>query len=191
MEDFEHEPPSLAPNSPESKSDTPQSAENSDKSLPEISAEDLEMVKEMGQELNTYMHIKNIAEDETVREGLKAVFRTLMNSGIAAADTYPVVGDIISWGADAGKIFKATDLTPDVSPTIAWGTELAEPFGAGGIPTHLIETVMQFSHDKPRIIAAWRRCQELLQQEQTDYTTNKKEIEEAAGTFDTKTTLAV
>lgn len=187
MEDFEQQPHA----SPESADKTPASAENSGEPPSEVSPEDLEMVNEMGQELSTYMHIKNIAEDETVREGLKAVFRTLMNSGITAADTYPVVGDIVSWGADAGKLLNATDLTPDVPKSVAWGSELAEPFTGGVLPSHLIETVMQFAHDKPRIIAAWKRCQELLRQAQTDYTTNQKEIDEATRVFDSKTTLAV
>jgi hypothetical protein len=187
MEDFEQEPH----NSLESQAGTPASAENPNELFQEVSPEDLEMVREMGQELSTYMHIKNIAADETVREGLKAVFRTLMNSGIAAADTYPIVGDIISWGADAGKVFNTTDLTPDVPKSVAWGTELAEPFTGGVLPSHIIETVMQFSHDKPRIIAAWKRCEELLKQEDTDYTTNKTEIDKAADTFDKKTTLAI
>src|SRR5687767_11834193 len=72
-----------------------------------------------------------IARDPKVQEAALAAGRTLVNAGISVADAFPIVGEIPSWAADAGKVVDkwartlgfSTDLTPDVSAAVAIGSE--------------------------------------------------------------------
>ncbi|OGM61005.1 hypothetical protein A3A75_01980 [Candidatus Woesebacteria bacterium RIFCSPLOWO2_01_FULL_39_10] len=67
---------------------------------------------------------KRILADPQVKEGAKAVGRTLVNTGIAAGELVPFLGEVGSWGADLAKIATHLakrygvelhlDLTPDV-----------------------------------------------------------------------------
>ena len=97
------------------------------------------------------------SQDPVIQEALYASLRTAVNITITLTDFFPGLGEVISWAADIGKIWKKTDLTPDVSKTIAWGTELLEFVSWGSIPSHAIETVLQLTHDIPRLKAGWHR----------------------------------
>lgn len=100
-----------------------------------------------------------------VREGTKALARTLGNAGISLADFVPGIGDAVSWGADATKLFKKTDfLTPDVKRRWAWISELLEfiPF----MPTHAIEGTMQLRHDWRRMRTGLRAASTILRGQQ-------------------------
>ncbi len=46
-----------------------------------------------------------LSKDEALKEGTEALFRTVINSCIAIADTVPGIGDLASWGADAAKVW--------------------------------------------------------------------------------------
>lgn len=107
-----------------------------------------------------------------VVEGRIAMIRTIVNTVIAVGDstlTSAGAGDVASLAADGfklasrlGKVVGAnipTDLTPDVSLKWAIGTEALEVPTLGIVPTHTIESGMQFLHDKERI----KRAREVKQ----------------------------
>ena len=99
----------------------------------------------IAKELNRGSRFLELCRDSKVHDAAKAIMRTAVNIGVSLADTVPVIGDFISWLADSTKVFKATDvLTPDVSRWVAWGSEALEPLTGGVLPSHAIETTLQF-----------------------------------------------
>ena len=138
----------------------------------------------IAKELNRGSRFLELCRDSKVHDAAKAIMRTAVNIGVSLADTVPVIGDFISWLADSTKVFKATDvLTPDVSRWVAWGSEALEPLTGGVLPSHAIETTLQFRHDKNRIKQGWKRVKEILSNERQDYEQNRPQIDAAIDTF--------
>ncbi|MFA6814321.1 MAG: hypothetical protein GX943_04040 [Candidatus Pacebacteria bacterium] len=130
-----------------------------------------------------------ILKDENCKQALYACLRTFANLGISVADTFPGLGEIPSWTADAIKFLKIArakniarkkegsdgetnqelnnfwgkiDLSPDVSPWVASGSEVLEPMTGTAFPSHIIETTLQLTHDWPRIKEGLRRIKEIM-----------------------------
>ena len=115
----------------------------------------------------SYRRVRRLYEDPVTRKGGEALLRTAVNAGIVAADFYPGVGEVISWGADAAKVlgrtfnFTKLDLTPDVSSHVAVWTEILE-FCTGGLaPTHVIESSIQLKADWPRMREGLLRARQI------------------------------
>lgn len=101
---------------------------------------------------------------------------------IGGAVSAVAAGEALSWMADALKSRKVRwlvnrtigidpDLTPDVSRNIAWGSEIAEI--VAGVPTHLLETGMQFKAD-------WKRTKKVLESRTSQ---DRAEISDASREF--------
>ena len=106
-----------------------------------------------------------------VRDGAAALFRTLANVGISLADTVPMVGEAVSWSADAWKYVafftgkKRIDLTPAVSKFEAVATEGLEFISMGVMPSHWYETVQQFRReDKEKLIEAFKEFRRIIKE---------------------------
>ena len=113
--------------------------------------------------------LRRLLASREVRGGIKPALRLAANLAISAIDAIPFVGDGFEWMIDASKTFKATDfLTPNVSRKAAWMSEFGEfldvftlPFGLS-VPTHLVETYLQFRHDRKHLAAAFRAGSAIL-----------------------------
>ena len=133
-----------------------------------------------------------IARDPKIQEAAMAGVRTIINTGISVADAFPIVGEIPSWAADAGKITDkwarvlgfSTDLTPDVSKAVAIGSEALEAYSGTAAPSHAIETTMQLQKDWPRITEGFGRLHQIWSEEAGDYQENQTEIDGAIAEFD-------
>lgn len=120
--------------------------------------------------------------DPEVREATKALLRTLANLGISGLDTIPVLGDSFSWMADFMKFFRKTNfLTPDVPWGTAIGSEVLEAFP--GMPSHIVEGLLQLRKDRPRLWAGLKRLLEILKAEQAESVDHAAEIDKAMETF--------
>ncbi len=152
--------------------------------------------------LSVRSRIWAIVNDPECRQVVGAGFRTIANTGVTAADFVPVVGDVVSWGADGLKtlrrIFKATrimdpkilDLTPDVSLAVAIGSEATELMTGGIAPSHAVEGLLQLKHDWPRMKEGTKKALDIWLQQQVDevkdYEGHKEEIDKAIAVFEKK-----
>jgi len=121
-------------------------------------------------------------QDEKVKIALIAFARTVLNIGISVVDLVPGIGEVVSIGADLAKL-TSFDLTPDDSKAWAWGSEVLELFTGGALPTHAIETTMQFVKDFPRMKAGVKRATEIWRAHQA--TVKSTEVQKAASMFRT------
>ena len=119
-------------------------------------------------------------KDEEIKESLKAVGRALLNIGISIVDFFPVIGDFISLTADVAKWTKF-DITPDVSKTIAVGSEGLELVSGGVLPTHAIETIIQISHDVPKIKKGLEKTKKIWAAHEK--AVNSKQVKDAVAVF--------
>lgn len=127
---------------------------------------DIPLTREKFQQLIT--KLKALRENPVVMEGAEASLRTAINVIITVGDAIPGLGTIASWGADATKIWahiqykkerervKAAggdpetvkmskiNLTPDVDLSTAIFSEFLEPLCLGLLPSHGIESGLQF-----------------------------------------------
>lgn len=146
----------------------------------------------VGEYAVTYSKWEMLLQNPSVRDGVKALLRTIANTGISAVDFVPVVGEGASWGADSFKMLsklrwfgKLNFLTPDVPLKGALASEAGEMFG-GSVPTHIYETLHQFfKADKKAINDAIVALRETLKFDQAQYIDHKEEIDEALATFET------
>lgn len=115
---------------------------------------------------------QRLCAHEDVRAGAKATLRLLANLAVSAVDAFPVIGNFLTLGADASKVFKQTDfLTPDVKRRWAWWSEALEvvefiplPLPIP-MPSHLVETSMQAWADRHRFRAGFRAARAILRNE--------------------------
>lgn len=146
----------------------------------------------VGEYAVTYSRWEMILQNPSIRDGVKALLRTIANTGISAVDVIPVAGEGASWGADSLKMLsklrwlgKLNFLTPDVPLKGALASEAGEVFG-GAMPTHIYETLHQFfKGDLKTIQNAIVALRETLKFDQAQYIDHKKEIDEALATFET------
>lgn len=157
--------------------------------------------QKLAESLDRKSRLSLVLRDRKCQGAVAACFRTIMNTGITAADFVPGIGEVVSGGADFLKVLRRSmkkvgvdpsflDLTPDVSLRIALGSEVLE-FGTGGLaPTHAIEGTMQLRKDIPRIKEGAKRFMEIWKgkriKEATDYGANKTEINQALKVFGVK-----
>ena len=109
--------------------------------------------------------LSRLMASHEIKAASAATFRLLGNLAISAIDAIPVIGNVFEWAVDASKTFKSTDIfTPNVKRRWAWGTELLEGVELFGIPmpSHLVETSMQFWHDRKSFIPGFRAAFAIL-----------------------------
>lgn len=115
-----------------------------------------------------------ILEDKPSRQGLEALLRTITNGSITVADMVPGMGETASWAADACKFIarrtgiKLLDTSPDVPEWVAYVSEGLDVATCGVLPSHAIETGLQFKADLPRMKIALARLQKIWDGENPD-----------------------
>ncbi len=164
------------------------------KNIPDIVPESMETAELSPQFVGEYVDVSSawhmLARDPSVKEGMKALLRTMANLGIVALDTFPLT-EGGSTSADAMKVlaklkwFKKLDfLTPHVPLKGAIGTELAEVGTLGVAPTHAYETLHQFfGHDKEALYEAYRAIREILRIRRESHMRHKDVVEKAVAVF--------
>lgn len=130
-----------------------------------------------------------------VREALGAVIRTLINAGITAGEFVPVIGEVVSWGADAGKTlhrvmtafglgkYNFSNTSPDVPWVAAVGSEGLDLATGTALPSHALETGWQFKADLPRIKQGINAAREIRRRGYDSYLANRTEVDDAINTF--------
>lgn len=178
----------------EQTKDVGEAAELPEQEVLDVAPENVETQEVPPQLVGEYTHVYStwemLARNPSVKEGVKALARTMANLGITTLDAFPIAeggsitADAIKMLAKLKWLKKLDFLTPHVSLKGAIVTELADVGTLGVAPTHAYETLHQFfGHDKKALRDAYVAIRETLRFCKEGDTRNHAVLQEAVAAF--------